>query len=396
MDELKKDFPIFQSNPKLVYLDSTATSQKPKCVIDRLNKFYSEENANVHRGTYKLSENATVEYDAVRKKIKDFIGAREEKEIIYTKGATESTNLVMRAWGEKNVKEGDKIVTTIMEHHANFIPWQQLAKKKKAKFEVIDINDNGTLKDSELDKLKGAKFFAVTHCSNVLGTINDVKRLCQIARKEGAVTLIDGVQSIPHIPIDVKGIDCDFFVFSGHKMLAPFGSGALYAKKKLLEEMDPFLYGGDMIKSVKVEETTWNEVPLKFEAGTPIIAEMIGLGTAIDYLKKIGMKRIREHEIKLTKYAFEKLDNLVKIYGPKDTNQRGGIIPFTIDRIHAHDVSAMLSEYNVATRSGHHCAMPLHTRLNLAATSRASFYIYNTEEDVDKLAEALKKIKSMF
>ena len=396
MKNVKKDFPIFSNHPELVYLDSNATSQKPQIVLDKLNEVYENYNANVHRGVYEISENATLGYDGLRKKVKDFIGAQYEEEIVYTKGTTESINLVMRSWGEENIKQGDKIVITVMEHHANFVPWQQLAKKKKAIFEVIDINNDGTLKEEEFDKIQGAKIVAVSHCSNVLGTINDVKKICKIAKKEGVVSLVDAAQSVPHFPVNVREIDCDFLAFSGHKMFAPFGTGILFGRKELLEKMPPFMFGGDMIKSVTINETKFNTVPYKFEPGTPIVAEMIAFGTAIDYLKKVGMENIRKHEVELIKYAFEKLEGIVDIVGPREINKKSGAISFNVDKVHAHDVAAMLNEYKIAVRSGHHCCMPLHVRLNLPATCRASFYLYNAKEEIDKLAEALNKIKKLF
>ncbi|MDO8553786.1 MAG: cysteine desulfurase [Candidatus Micrarchaeota archaeon] len=399
---MKKDFPILErkiNGHDFVYLDSAATSQKPRQVIEAMNDYYTNYNANVHRGVYKISEEASEKYDDARSKVKNFINASSEQEIIYTKGTTESINLVMRSWGEKFIKKGDKIVTTIMEHHSNFVPWQQLASKTGAIFEVVGINKNYELDESELErKIKGAKLVAVTHASNVLGTINPVEKICKIAHDNDAVVLVDGAQSIPHFPVDVRKIDCDFFAFSGHKMLGPTGIGVLYGKKELLESMDPFNYGGDMISEVHVDKSEWNKLPYKFEAGTPPIAEVIGLGAAISYLEKIGMKKIREHEKELTNYAIEMLSKIknCKIIGSVDVDKRLGAITFDIAGIHPHDLASLLNEKGIAIRTGHHCAMPLHEYLKLNATARASFYIYNEKKDVDALVDSINYAKKIF
>src|SRR3989338_60449 len=398
IDKIKEDFPIFKNNPTLVYLDSAATSQRPQQVIDAVNEFYTNYNANVHRGIYKISEEASEKFENVRTKVRDFISAKSEQEIIFTKNTTESINLVMRGWGEKNIKKGDKIVISIMEHHSNFVPWQQLAKQKGAKLEIIDINEEGELKESDFEKIKGAKLLAITHVSNVLGTLNNVNKLCKLAHDAGAKVLVDGAQSIPHMQIDASAIDCDFFAFSGHKMLGPTGVGILYGKEQVLEETDPFLYGGDMISEVHVEESKWSELPFKFEAGTPPAASVIGLGAAIDYLGKLGMENIRKHEQIITQYALQKMTEIngVNIFGPKNPEKRAGVIAFTVNGVHPHDLDSILDEYNVAIRSGHHCAMPLHERLVLPASSRASFYIYNDKKDVDKLCDGIKEAKKIF
>ncbi|MBS3067740.1 cysteine desulfurase [Candidatus Micrarchaeota archaeon] len=398
IDKIKEDFPIFKNNPTLVYLDSAATSQRPQQVIDAVNEFYTNYNANVHRGIYKISEEASEKFENVRTKVRDFISAKSEQEIIFTKNTTESINLVMRGWGEKNIKKGDKIVISIMEHHSNFVPWQQLAKQKGAKLEIIDINEEGELKESDFEKIKGAKLLAITHVSNVLGTLNNVNKLCKLAHDAGAKVLVDGAQSIPHMQIDASAIDCDFFAFSGHKMLGPTGVGILYGKEQVLEETDPFLYGGDMISEVHVEESKWNELPFKFESGTPPASSVIGLGAAIDYLGKLGMENIRKHEQIITQYALQKMTEIngVNIFGPKNPEKRAGVIAFTVNGVHPHDLASILDEYNVAIRSGHHCAMPLHERLALPASSRASFYIYNDKKDVDKLCDGIKEAKKIF
>lgn len=399
-DEL--DFPIVGrkvNGKKFIYLDSAATSQKPLQVLDAMDGYYKNHNANVHRGVHKLSEEATEKYEEARKKCSDFINAGNGQEVIYTKGTTEAVNLVMRGWGEKFVKKGDKIVTTIMEHHSNFVPWQQLAEKKNAKLEVVGITDDYELDENELEKkMKGAKLVALTHASNVLGTINAVQKICKIAHENDATILVDGAQSVPHFPVDVKKIDCDFFAFSGHKMLGPTGIGVLYGKKELLEDMDPFQYGGDMIREVHVERSEWNDLPYKFEAGTPPIAEAIGLGAAVDYLQKIGMENVRKHEQRLTGYALDRFKEIknCRVFGPKDSKRKVGVIAFDIKGIHPHDVASILNEKNIAIRSGHSCAMPLHEYLNIGATARASFYIYNDEKDVDALIDGVMYAKKIF
>ncbi len=395
---IKEDFP-FTKDRKLTYLDSASTTQKPKQVIDAITNFYTNENSNVARGLYKLAEEATLNFEEVRLKTAKFIGTNNEKEIIFTRGTTEAINLVMRSYGEKFVKKGDKIVTSIMEHHSNFVPWQQLSKQKGAQFEVVGINENGELDYEELNqKSKGAKIVAISGASNVLGTINDIKKISKIAHENDAICLIDGAQFVPSIETKVKELDCDFLCFSAHKMMGPFGLGILYAKEELLEKSDPFLFGSEMIREVSIKESSWNELPNKFEAGTPPVAEVIGFGAALDYINKIKMKKIREHEIKITKYLLKRLNEVkgLKVIGPKETEKRVSLAAFTIDGIHPHDIAAILSEEGIAIRSGHHCAMPLHSALKLDASSRASFYIYNEISQVDKLVEALEKAKKIF
>ncbi len=398
-DAIKGEFPLFRNNTGMAYLDSAATSQKPRAVLDAMDAYYEKCNANVHRGVYKISEEATRHYEGTREAVRSFIGAKNNNEIIYTRGTTESINLVMRGHGERFIRAGDKIVTTIMEHHSNFVPWQELAKRKKAKFEIIDIDENGGLKKGELaEKIRGAKIVAVTHASNVLGTINEIREICTMAREEGAVSVIDGAQSVPHMAVDVQKIGCDFLAFSSHKMLGPTGIGILYGREELLERMDPFLFGGEMISEVHRDNSKWNRLPYKFEAGTMPIAEVVGLGAAIKYLKKVGMDTIREHEIELTKYALEQIKSIknVRVFGPTDPKKRGGVLSFELKGIHGHDVATVFDEYKIAIRSGHHCAMPLHERLEVPATARASFYVYNDKQDVDRFIEALKECKKLF
>jgi len=402
VDNIRKDFPIFErkiNGKPLVYLDSTATSQRPKQVLDAMRIFSERKNANVARSIHTLAEEATAEYENARKKTARFINAREDREVIFTKNTTESLNIVMRGWGEKFIRPGDKIVTTIMEHHSNFVPWQYLAKKNKARFEVIDVDDEGKLKESELDKIKGAKIFAVTATSNMLGTINDIRRLCKIAREEGAVSVVDGAQSVPGMPTDVRAIGCDFLAFSGHKMLGPFGIGVLYGRSEILEEMDPFLYGSEMIKKVDINNATWNELPYKFEAGTPPVEEAVGLGAAIDYLNRIGMESIRHHEEDLAMHLLRRIGEIeeTRILGPLNPKERTSVLSFEMKGMHPHDVALLLNEEGIAIRTGHHCAMPIHIRMGVPnGTNRAGLYIYNKKEDVDILAEALIRIRKMF
>jgi len=395
----KEDFPIFQkriNDKELIYLDSAATTQRPKQVIDAVRDFWENKNANVARSLHTLAEEATTAYEEVRKKVARFIGC-SENEIIFTRNTTEAINFVMRGYEDK-LGSRDNITTTIMEHHSNFVPWQWLAKKRSSEFLVIDINGDGTLNESEFDKIDRARIVAITMASNVLGTINDIKKVCKIAKETGAMVVVDAAQAAPHMKIDVKELGCDFLAFSGHKMLAPFGVGVLYGKRERLEEMEPALYGSEMIKKVSVEESEWNDIPQKFEAGTPAVDAIVGLGAAIDYLNDIGMHKIRQHEIELTSFALDSLSDCgVRIVGPLDAKKRTGLVSFVLDNIHPHDVSLLLDREGIAIRSGHHCAMPLHTRLGLPqGTSRASFYIYNSQKDIEALVQSLKKIKQMF
>ncbi|NYZ60781.1 cysteine desulfurase [Candidatus Micrarchaeota archaeon] len=396
VEKIRKDFPILErmvNGKKIAYLDNGATSQKPRQVIDAIVRYYSEYNANVHRGVHKLSEESTVAYEDARRKVAEFINASEE-EIIFVKNASEALNLVMYSYGMKNITHTSRITISIAEHHSNFVPWQVLAERKKAKLEFLDVDAEGELVG--LENASGSDIISLVHASNVLGTINDAQKICKVARDGGGISIIDGSQSIPHMPIDVKKMGCDFFAFTGHKMLAPTGIGVLYGKKELLEKMEPFLYGGDMIIEVKKEGSKWNNLPYKFEAGTPNIEGAIGLGAAVDYLNKIGMEEIRKHEIELLSYALGKLKDEVTIYGPLDARKRTGLIAFNVAGVHPHDVATILDEDGIEIRSGHHCAQPLHDRLGLESSARASFYLYNTKEEVDRLVEGIRKVKRVF
>ncbi|MEM3386877.1 MAG: cysteine desulfurase [Nitrososphaerales archaeon] len=399
---IKQDFPIFKRRvygKRLIYLDNAATTQKPRQVIEAMREFYQDYNANIHRGVYRLSVEATEAFENARKKVAKFINAKES-EIIFTKNATEALNLVAYSWGLNNLREGDHILLTEMEHHSNIVPWQLISKYTKAKIDYISIDKEGLLVDDEVDRLmeKRPKIVSITHVSNVLGTINNVKKIVEHAHKIGAITVVDAAQSVPHMQVDVQEIGCDFLAFSGHKALGPLGVGVLYGKRDLLEDMNPFLGGGDMISRVWLENSEWNELPWKFEAGTSSIADVIGLGAAVDYLNSIGISRIRKHEIKLTKYALETLSEIsdLKIYGTNNLEQRGAVISFNLANIHPHDLATILDEEGIALRAGHHCAMPLMNKLGVAATARASFYLYNAESDVDALVEGLNKARRIF
>lgn len=407
VEAIRGDFPILKTkmNGKpLVYLDSAATSQKPIQVIDAISEYYRSYNANIHRGLYKISEKATEQYIESKGKLAKFLGAQKYSEILYVRNATEAINLVSKAWGEKNVKKGDHILISEMEHHANLVPWQVLARRNGAVLDYIKLDRQARhidMADFEAKLENNPKILAVTEVSNVLGTINDVKAMARKAHKKGAMVLVDGAQSAPHMKVDVSDVDCDFFALSGHKMLAPTGIGALYGKTKVLEEMEPFMTGGDMIKSVSYEGTAWNDLPWKFEAGTPNIEGGIVFGTALDYLNGLGMGKVREHEKQITRYALEALQKVkgVTIYGPeeKDIERRGGVISFALEGIHPHDVAQIFDAEGIAIRAGHHCAMPLVTqRLGQAAVSRLSFYIYNNEGEVDKAIAAIGKVKKVF
>ncbi len=405
--KIKKDFPILKkkmNGKPLIYLDSAATSQKPKSVIDAIIEYYENYNANIHRGIYKISEMATEKYIDSKKKLASFIGAKKFQEIVYVRNATEAINLVALTWGASNIKKGDHILISEMEHHSNIVPWQILAKKKGAILDYVKLDDDmaGLSERSLEDQLaKSPKIIALTHVSNVLGSINDVKRITKLAKKAGAVVLIDGAQSVPHMPVNVSEIGCDFLALSGHKMLAPTGIGALYGKTELLESMEPLFGGGDMIKSVDFDSYMPNELPWKFEAGTSNIEGGIGLGAAIDYLEGIGMERIREHEIDLTRYAIERLSEVKGLsvfgYPVESIEKRGGVISFSTDKIHPHDVSAVFDSFGIAIRAGHHCAMPLVRGIfRIGALSRMSFYLYNERSDVDSAINAIYAAKKVF
>ncbi len=395
IEKIRKDFPILES---VVYLDSAATTQKPLQVIEEVADFYRNRNSNVARGLYTLAEQATAGYESVRRKTAAFINAGE-REVIFTKNTTEGCNLVMRGFGEKFIRKGDKLVTTVMEHHSNFVPWQVLAKRTGAQFEVVDITDEGLLDESDLEKkIKDAKIVAVSASSNVLGTKNNVKKICALARDEGAVCFVDGAQYVPSNKTDVKSLGCDFLSFSGHKMLAPFGIGVLYGREELLEKMDPFIYGSEMIREVTKQGSSWNELPYKFESGTPDPAAVAGLGVAIDYLEDAGFENIHGHLRNLTAYLLKRLLEIrdIRILGPQQAEKRGHLAAFQLDDIHAHDVAAILNEDRICVRSGHHCTMPLHKRLKVEASTRASLYIYNRKEEIDKLAESVERARKIF
>lgn len=402
VEAIIKDFPILKetvNGKRLAYLDSTATSQKPQQVIDALEDYYKRYNSNVHRGVHTLGSLATDGYEGARETVRRFIHAPYFEEIIFTRGTTASINLVAHSYGDANVEAGDEIVVTQMEHHANIVPWQQLAKRKNATLKFIPMTDSGELtleavKETITDK---TKIVAVAHVSNVLGTINDVKSIAQIAHEHGAIISVDGAQSVPHMKVDVQDLDVDFYSFSGHKMLGPTGIGVLYGKRELLNQMEPIEFGGDMIDFVDLYESTWTDLPTKFEAGTPLIAQAIGLKAAIEYLENIGFDAIHAHEAEITAYAYEKMSEIegIYIYGP-DKDKRAGIITFNLKDVHPHDVATALDTEGVAVRAGHHCAQPLMKWLNVSSTARASFYIYNTKEDVDQLVEGLKQTKEFF
>ena len=400
---IREDFPILkqQVNDKpLIYFDNAATSQKPNSVIDAISNYYRHYNANIHRGIHKLAEEATVAHEEAREKVAKFINAKQTGEIIFTRNATEALNLVAHSWGRANVGKGDKIVLTILEHHSNLVPWQLIAKEKGATVEYVEIDENGELRPDEVHELidDSTKIVCVAHASNVLGTINPVKDIGRAAHRAGALFLVDAAQSVPHMPVNVRDIDCDFAAFSGHKMMGPTGIGVLYGKAELLEGMPPFLSGGEMIKEVHTTGTTWKDLPYKFEAGTPNIAGAIGLGAAVDYLQGIGMENVLDHEKDITRYALGRMKEIegLVIYGPMDVDHRVGVISFNLGDIHAHDLASILDEDGIAIRSGHQCAQPLMEFLRIPATSRASFYIYNTKQEVDVLVEALEKARKIF
>ena len=400
LEEIRDDFPVLRQRvhgKPLIYFDNAATSQKPRQVIDALNDYYQRYNANVHRGIHALAERATREYELARQRIARFIHAPLPETVVFTRGTTEAINLIAYSWARHNLKKGDEILLTWMEHHSNIVPWYQVAGETGAVIKRLDLNQDGTLALPAAVSPR-TKLVAVTHCSNVLGTINPVRELADAAHKAGALILVDGAQAVPHLAVDVQALDADFYVFSGHKMLGPTASGILYAKRALLEAMPAFMGGGEMIREVTATGFTTNDLPYKFEAGTPNIAEAIGLGVAVDYLQKIGLDKIRQHEMEITGYAIDRLRELieVKIYGPLDVEKRGGLVSFTFSDIHPHDLATFFDQEGIAIRDGHHCAMPLHQHLGIAATARASFYLYNTRDEVDAFIEALRKAKKFF
>jgi cysteine desulfurase/selenocysteine lyase len=403
IERIQADFPILarevRPGVKLVYLDSTATAQKPLKVIAAMDDYYRLSNANIHRGIHALAEEATALYEDAREVVARFINAPSARQIIFTRNTTESINLVAKSWGRTNLEPGDVIILTEMEHHSNLVPWQLLASERNLQLEFIPVDDDGLLDLDEYNRLLDLdpKLVAFTQMSNVLGTITPAAEMIQMAHGAGAITLIDAAQSVPHFPVDVQALDADFLVFSGHKMCGPTGVGVLYGKKHLLEEMPPFLGGGDMIKKVELRQFTPNSLPHKFEAGTPAIAESIGLGAAVEYLQEVGLENIAAQEQVVVDYALERLSEVpgITIYGP-EAKDRGGVTAFNLDGIHAHDVAQILDVDGIAVRAGHHCAMPLHDKLQIPASTRASYYLYNSISDVDKLIESIYKVKKIF
>jgi cysteine desulfurase/selenocysteine lyase len=402
VDEIRRDFPILQRTVHghpLAYLDNAATSQKPLAVLEAMDDYYRRTNANVHRGVHTLSEEATTLYEGARGRVARFVNASSSKEIVFTRNATEAINLVAYSWGLENLKPGDEVLITQMEHHANIVPWQLICQRTGANLRYVPIGVDGALRLDLLDELltERTRLFAFVAMSNVLGTINPVVELVARAHTVGALALVDGAQSVPHLPVDVQALGCDFLVFSGHKMCGPTGIGVLVGRRVLLEAMPPFMGGGDMIREVRLEGSTWNTLPWKFEAGTPAIAEAIGLGAAVDYLSGLGMEWVRQREHELVAYAMAQLGRVegLRILGP-GADERGGAVAFALDEIHPHDISAILDAEGIAIRAGHHCAQPIHDFYGLSATARASFYFYNTFEEIDRLISALEKVQTMF
>ncbi len=401
--KIRKDFPILKRKVHgvpLVYLDNAATSQKPRQVIDALVHYYENYNANIHRAVHTLGEEATAAYEGAREKVRAFINAPSSESVIFTRNTTEAINLVAYSWGRANISEGDEILLTQMEHHSNLIPWQQLAKEKGATVRYVPVTPQGTLELNGLENLFDArtKMMALPHVSNSLGTINPVEKIAAEARRRGVMLLVDGAQGAPHLPVDVQAIGADFYAFSSHKMLGPTGVGVLYGRRDLLDEMEPFLGGGEMIRKVTFEGATWNDLPWKFEAGTPNIADVIAFGTAIDYLSELGMDNVRQHEAEITAYALDRMASIpdIILYGPPDTAQRGGVVSFNFPDLHPHDIGTVLDTHGVAIRSGHHCTQPLMRCLGISGTARASFYVYNTPQEVEALVDAVKATVAFF
>lgn len=400
--DVRSDFPLLGRSldgKPLVYLDSAATSQKPRGVLEALRRYYEEYNANVHRGLYRIAEQATLAYEEARAKVARFLGARPE-EVVFTRGTTESVNLVAYAYGEAFVQEGDEILLTEMEHHSNLVPWQRLAERRGARLRFLRVRPDGTLDLDSLDRLlsERTRLVAITHQSNVLGTINPIRYVADRAHAVGAVVLVDGAQSVPHMPVRVADLGCDFLAFSGHKMCGPTGIGGLWGRTELLDRMPPFHGGGEMIERVELDRSTYKAPPHRFEAGTPNIADAIALGVAVDYLEGVGMEAVREHEKSLVRYLLAQLREVegVRVYGPQDPEVRGGAVAFTVEGVHPHDVAQVLDGEGVCVRAGHHCAQPLHRALGVAATTRASVYLYNTPEDVDALVRGLERVRRFF
>ncbi|CAM4253581.1 cysteine desulfurase [Lacicoccus alkaliphilus] len=401
INTIRTDFPILNQevngNP-LIYLDTSATSQSPSQVIDAMNDYYKDYNSNVHRGVHTLGTKATDAYEQARMKVRGFINAQRYEEIVFTRGTTSAINLVARSFGEENVSEGDDIVVTEMEHHANIVPWQELAKRKNANLVFIPLEADGTIKLENVEAVMTdrTKIVAITHVSNVLGTINDIGSIAEIAHRHGAYIAVDGAQAVPHMSVDVQAMDVDFYAFSGHKMLGPTGIGVLYGKAELLDKMEPIEYGGDMIDFVDLRESTWTDLPVKFEAGTPMIAEAIGLSAAIDYINQVGADEILRYEQELVKYAYDKMAQIegMEMYGPKE--ERAGLITFNLEGVHPHDLATALDTDGVAVRAGHHCAQPLMKFLEVSSTARASFYLYNTKDEIDYFIDSLERTKEFF
>ncbi|MFL6325936.1 MAG: cysteine desulfurase [Nitrososphaeraceae archaeon] len=405
ISKIRQDFPILKrkvnGNKTLIYLDNAATTQKPISVMNAIYNYYMNYNSNIHRAVHQLAEEATFEYEKTREKVAKFINAHSADEIIFTRNATEAINLVSYSWGRTNVNKGDRVVITEIEHHSNIVPWQILTQEKGAKLDYIGIDNNGYLNMEDCKKYlqrDKVKLLSISHMSNVLGTIVPINEIIEMAHQNGILVMVDGAQSVPHMPVDVQDMDCDFMVFSAHKMLGPTGVGVLYAKKEILNEMQPFIGGGDMIKEVHKHKTIYNDLPYKFEGGTPNIAGVIGFGAAVDYLKRIGMHNVREHEIEITSYAIKAIADIkgIILYGPSDANHRGGVVAFNIGDIHPHDLATIMNDHGIAIRSGHHCAQVLMERLDIAAASRTSFYIYNTKEEVDIFINALGEARRIF
>ena len=405
LEKIRGDFPILdvrvRDNKKLVYLDNAATTQKPKQVIDAITSYYQNQNSNIHRAVHELAEKSTELFESTRDKIAEFLNIQNREEIVFVRGTTEAINLVAYAWGRDNVQKGDIVVTTEYEHHSNIVPWQLLTQETGAELKYINIDENGELILEQLDEYLATgkvKLVAISHVSNVLGTITDIHSVIKKCKNIGVKVLVDGAQAVPHMKVDIDSLDCDFYAFSAHKMLGPTGVGVLWARKEILEKMKPFHGGGDMIREVHKYETTWNDLPYKFEAGTPNVADVICFAAAIDYLTGIGMDNIRNHEIELTKYALEKMSKIkgLTLYGPQDPEKASGVISFNFNDVHPHDVATIIDKNGVAIRSGHHCAQVLMEKLNVAATNRASFYIYTTKEEIDILIGSLEQVAKVF
>jgi cysteine desulfurase/selenocysteine lyase len=405
VERIRKDFPILKrkvsGGKPLVYLDNAATTQKPLAVIDAIHDYYMNYNSNIHRAVHQLAEEATLAFEKTREKVARFVNAKSTEEIIFTRNATEAINLVAYSWGRANIKKDDRIVISEIEHHSNIVPWQILAAEKEAHLDYIGVDDSGYLKMHEYESHLSSgrvKLVSVSHMSNVLGTIIPVNDIVKMSHEKGIPVLVDGAQSVPHMKVDVQEMGCDFMAFSAHKMLGPTGVGILYVKRELLEKMPPLMGGGDMIKEVHKYETRYNDLPYKFEGGTPNIADVIGFAAAIDYLNSIGLDKVRQHEIELTKYSLDKIAEVkgITLYGPPNPSHRGGVVSFNIGDIHPHDLATIMNDHGVAIRSGHHCAQVLMERLDVAATSRASFYIYNTKEEIDTFIGALHEARRLF